>query len=56
MDLHDWASYLIRVEQAIKQINYQCLHKKYEGIEEQVQSVKDNLDKTLLWVKENREQ
>lgn len=55
-DLHDWASYLIQAEQAIKAINYKCLHNKYEGIEKDVQVVKDRLDKVLLWVTEHREQ
>lgn len=55
-ELHDWASYLIKAEQAIKDINNKCLHKKYEGIEKDVQVVKDRLDKVLLWVKDNREQ
>lgn len=55
-ELHDWSAYLIKAEQAMKAINDKCLHKKYEGIEQDVQVVKDRLDKVLLWVKDNREQ
>lgn len=55
-DLHDWSSHLIQVEQNLRQLNDKLLHKRYAGIEEHVQTIKDRLDKTLAWVEENREQ
>ena len=55
-DLHDWSSHLIQVEKHIRELNDKLLHKNYVGIEEHVQEIKDRLDKTLAWVKENREQ
>lgn len=55
-ELHDWASHLIKVEKHIRELNDKLLHKNYVGIEEHVQEIKDRLDKTLAWVKENREQ
>ena len=55
-DLHDWSSYLIQVEQQLRQLNNKLLHERYVGIEEHVQTIKDRLDKTLAWVEENREQ
>ena len=55
-DLHDWSSHLIKVEKHIRELNDKLLHKNHVGIEEHVQAIKDHLDKTLAWVKENREQ
>ena len=55
-ELKDWSSYLIQVEQNLRQLNDKLLHKNYVGIEEHVQEIKDRLDKMLAWVKENREQ
>ena len=54
-DLHDWSSYLIQVEQHLRQLNDKLLHNRYAGIEEHIQAIKDRLDKTLAWVEENRE-
>lgn len=55
-ELHDWSAYLIQVEKNLRQLNDKLLHKNYVGLEEHVQEIKDRLDKTLSWVKENREQ
>ena len=55
-ELHDWSAYLIQVEKNLRQLNDKLLHKNYVGLEEHVQTIKDRLDKTLAWVKENREQ
>ncbi len=55
-ELHDWSAYLIQVEKNLRQLNDKLLHKNYVGLEEHVQEIKDRLDKTLAWVKENREQ
>ena len=54
-DLHDWSSYLIQVEQHLRQLNHKLLHNRYAGIEEHVQTIKDRLDKVVAWVEENRE-
>ena len=53
--LHDWSSYLIQVEQHIRQINDKLLHKHYQGIDEQVATIKDNLDNMLRWVNEQED-
>lgn len=55
-ELKDWSSYLIQVEQNLRQLNDKLLHKNYVGIEEHVQTIKDRLDKMVAWVEENREQ
>ncbi len=55
-DLHDWSSYLIQVEQHLRQLNDKLLHTRYAGIEEHIQAIKDRLDKVVAWVEENREQ
>ncbi len=55
-ELHDWSAYLIQVEKNLRQLNDKLLHKNYVGLEEHVQEIKDRLDKTLAWDKENREQ
>ena len=54
--LHDWSSYLIQVEQHIRQINDKLLHKHYVGLDPHIQKIKDCLEKTLMWAQENREQ
>lgn len=55
-ELHDWSSYLIQVEQHLRQLNHKLLHNRYAGIEEHVQTIKDRLDKMVAWVEEHREQ
>jgi len=55
-ELHDWAAYLIQVDKHLRTLNDKLLHKDYESLEETVQAIKDRLDKTLVWAKENREQ
>ncbi len=55
-DLHDWSSHLIQVENHLRQLNDKLLHESYVGLEEHIQAIKDRLDKTLAWIKENREQ
>jgi len=55
-ELHDWSSYLLQVDKELRQLNDKLLHKNHTGIEEHIQKIKDCLDKTLAWVKDNREQ
>ena len=55
-ELHDWSAYLLQVDKELRRLNDKLLHKNYVGIEEHVQTIKDRLDKTLAWAKENREQ
>ena len=54
--LHDWSAYLIRVEQDLRIINDKLLHGQYVGLEHHIQKIKDNLEKTLMWAQEHREQ
>ena len=53
--LHDWSSYLIQVEQHIRRINDKLLHKQYQGVDESVATIKENLDNMLRWVNEQED-
>jgi hypothetical protein len=48
-DFNDWASYLLRAEMSIRLLNDKLLHRQYEGIDQLVDSIIDDLIKTKIW-------
>jgi hypothetical protein len=48
-DFNDWASYLLRAEMSIRLLNDKLLHRQYEGIDQLVDSIIDDLVKTKIW-------
>jgi hypothetical protein len=48
-DFNDWASYLLRAEMSMRMLNDKLLHRQYEGIDQLVDSIIDDLIKTKIW-------
>ena len=54
-ELHDWSAYLIKAEQEMRELSDGLLHKRYQNLENHINEIIKNLNKTLVWIAENRD-
>jgi hypothetical protein len=53
-EFFDYSSLLINIEQKYKELEYKCLHKKYEGYLADIVSIHSNLTLLAIWISENK--
>jgi predicted glycosyltransferase len=51
--MNDWSTHLINVEKLLRSIEDKLLHKRHEGIKDEIYEAIDSLYDTLTWTKNN---
>jgi hypothetical protein len=51
--MNDWSTHLLKAEKTLRLIEDKLLHKRHEGIKDDIWDAIDALFDTLLWIKEN---